>query len=799
MSVQFCYDIINTHNSDLDIDELKLFVQGLYTSKKICSDPYTCEEDELPYVTIFSEPDNSVCIMLLSKTKANLDHIKKVHSKLKPSMLSFNELVSLSMPYEWTIEGRPWEAAPQKNGARWKTLTHFGPYFSHLFEPYKSIGGTIKYNDVVYELAPEEERVARYYASRRMNENDPDTKLTTFYTKDSTFNTNFWNDFKTYLTPEHAKIFAKMEYIDWSPLERAIMKEKEKEMTEKDRRQKKVVRAEADRKYGYAYINGYKEKVGNYAVEPAGLFLGRGLHPLRGKVKPNIMPEDITINISGPAPTPPFGHKWKSVINDPTSIWLSKWTDPVIGGIKYIQFAPQGLFKGQNDFLKYEAARKLAQVINTVRESYMNDAVNGNLKSKQLGTVLFFIDNFGIRVGNEKDQDEAETVGATTLESGHIELNAPGVIKLHFLGKDSILFSKTLVVPEPIFRNLEAFKQGKAKNDQLFNLVDATDINEYLKQFDKTFSAKVFRTRLATAIMLDELSKIKVPKKITKKDLDHLFKKANVKVAEVLNHTRNVPAGASKAIDKLQDKIKINIEKMKTAKTEKAKKKLKEANKKLQKDIKTKQETKGVAVTTSLTNYIDPRVVAQWMAKYEIPPTYVYSAALLKKFKWAIDSIKSDWNYEKEPLFGVSDDFVGEDQEPPVEDPVVEPPVENPGVEPPVDVEDDIPKKKASRPRRSRSKRTHVATPDDVARTDKREKIPNKEAIRIETLFSKPYWISEEKYNEYTFEMANYCDYGKEPSIEAIESMWHLIKRGNTTKARELMGLYFNLRHIFSK
>jgi DNA topoisomerase IB len=429
----------------------------------------------------------------------------------------------------------------------------------------------------------------------------------------------------------------------------------------------------------------------------------------------------------------------------------------------------------------------------------MNDTVHGNLKSKQLGTVLFFIDNFGIRVGNEKDQDEAETVGATTLESGHIELNAPDGIKLHFLGKDSILFSKTLVVPEPIFRNLEMFKQGKTKKDQLFNLVDATDINEYLKQFDKTFSAKVFRTRLATSIMLDELSKLKVPKKITKKDLDHLFKKANVKVAEVLNHTRNVPAGASKAIDKLQDKIKTNIGKMKTAKTEKAKNKLKEANKKLRKDIKTKQETKGVAVTTSLTNYIDPRVVAQWMAKYEIPPAYVYSTALLKKFKWAIDSTKSDWNYEKEPLFGVSDDFVGEDQEPPVENPVVEPPVEDPVVEPPVDVEDDIPKKKASRPRRSRSKRTPVAMAADVAYTDKKERNPTREEIRIETLFTKPSWISDEKYNEYTFELADYCDYGKEPSIEAIEAMWHLIKRGNTTKSRELMGLYFNLRHIFSK
>jgi len=826
MSVQFCYDIINTNNSDLDIDQLKLFVQGLYTSKKICKDPYTCEEDELPYVTIFSEPDNSVCIMLLSKTKANLEHITKVHSKLKPQNLVFNEFVSLSTPYQWTVENRPWEAMAKKGGVRWKTLTHYGPYFGHLFEPYKHLRGSIKYDNTIYYLTPDEERVARYYASRRMNENDPNTKLTTFYTRDSTFNTNFWNDFQTYLTPEHKQIFKKMENIDWTPLETVIQKEKEKETSEKEKRQKKVIRAEADRKYGYATINGYKEKVGNYAVEPAGLFLGRGLHPLRGKIKPNIIPEDITINTSGPVPKPPSGHKWKSVVNDPTSIWLSKWTDPVIGGVKYIQFAPQGLFKGQNDFLKYEAARKLARFITTVRETYMKDAVNGTPKLKQLATVLFFIDNFGIRVGNEKDQDEAETVGATTLESGHIELKPPDGIKLHFLGKDSILFSKELMIPETIFRNLEVFKQGKANSDQLFNLVDASDINEYLKQFDKSFSAKVFRTRLATSIMLDELSKLKVPKKATKKDVDHIFKKANAKVAEVLNHTRNVPAGASKAIDKLKDKIKANTDKMKNAKTEKAKKKLKEMNTKLRKDIKTKQETKGVAVTTSLTNYIDPRVVTQWMEKYGVPHGHVYSATLLKKFKWALDSTSSEWDYEKEPLFGVSNDLDPTGQE--------EPPI----VEPYVDVADEIeslfgtkpkPTKatkmkptKATKMKPTKTTKTTKATKTKATKTTKatkpisaspkpspvkeptnqqsreRDSKLNLDEKHLETLFKSPSWITDDTYNQYTYELADYCENNKEPSIEAIEALWHLIKRGNTEKARRLMGLYFDMRHIFS-
>lgn len=32
-------------------------------------------------------------------------------------------------------------------------------------------------------------------------------------------------------------------------------------------------------------VDGRKEKVGNYHIEPPGLFQGRGAHPLQGKLK----------------------------------------------------------------------------------------------------------------------------------------------------------------------------------------------------------------------------------------------------------------------------------------------------------------------------------------------------------------------------------------------------------------------------------------------------------------------------------------------------------------------------------
>ena len=41
-------------------------------------------------------------------------------------------------------------------------------------------------------------------------------------------------------------------------------------------------------------------QVGNFRVEPPGLFRGRGEHPRMGKVKQRIYPRDITINIGQP-------------------------------------------------------------------------------------------------------------------------------------------------------------------------------------------------------------------------------------------------------------------------------------------------------------------------------------------------------------------------------------------------------------------------------------------------------------------------------------------------------------------
>lgn len=116
-----------------------------------------------------------------------------------------------------------------------------------------------------------------------------------------------------------------------------------------------------EEKYLECILDGRKEKVGNFRVEPPGLFRGRGTHPKTGKVKQRVMPEQVTINIGkgAPVPAPPPGHKWAKVIHDNTVTWLATWKENINGNIKYVMLAPTSSLKSMSDFKKFEKAREL--------------------------------------------------------------------------------------------------------------------------------------------------------------------------------------------------------------------------------------------------------------------------------------------------------------------------------------------------------------------------------------------------------------------------------------------------------
>ena len=73
--------------------------------------------------------------------------------------------------------------------------------------------------------------------------------------------------------------------------------EERRNWTKEQKQELKQQNENIQNEYGYCMMDGHREKVGNFKIEPPGLFRGRGDHPKQGKLKHRICPEDIIINI----------------------------------------------------------------------------------------------------------------------------------------------------------------------------------------------------------------------------------------------------------------------------------------------------------------------------------------------------------------------------------------------------------------------------------------------------------------------------------------------------------------------
>merc|ERR1740128_13935 len=176
---------------------------------------------------------------------------------------------------------------------------------------------------------------------------------------------------------------------------------------------------------------------------------------------------------STPIPKTPEGTKWKKVQHDNAVTWLASWTENIQGQIKYIMLNPSSRLKGEKDWQKYEKARKLKDKIEKIREDYMQDLKSKEMRVRQRAVALYFIDKLALRAGNEKDEDQADTVGCCSLRVEHITLHEQkdgkqNVVVFDFLGKDSIRYYNEVPVEKRAFKNLERFMENRTSWCSIF-------------------------------------------------------------------------------------------------------------------------------------------------------------------------------------------------------------------------------------------------------------------------------------------------------------------------------------------
>ncbi|KAG8526991.1 uncharacterized protein KY384_008420 [Bacidia gigantensis] len=454
--------------------------------------------------------------------------------------------------YKW------WEDPTKGDGTKkWTTLQHNGVVFPPEYEPLpKNV--KLRYDGKPLRLAPEAEEVATFFGSMLNS---------THNVENPTFVKNFFEDFQKILKDtggasdkEGNKVSIKdFKRCDFQPIFDYFdaQRTEKKAQPASEKKRLKAEKDETEAPYLYCTWDGRKQKVGNFRVEPPGLFRGRGEHPKTGRVKSRVKPEQITINIGKEAmvPAPPEGHRWKDIKHDQEGTWLAMWQENINSAYKYVMLAANSDVKGQSDHKKFEKARELKKHIDRIRKHYRAELKDELMANRQRATAMYLIDEFALRAGNEKGEDEAETVGCCSLKFEHISLRPPNTVIFDFLGKDSIRFYDEVKVDEQVFKNLKIFKKSpKSEGDDIFDRLTTSSLNKHLQNFMPGLTAKVFRTYNASFTMSNLLRDMKsrgtVPEKI--KD----YNDANRKVAILCNHKRTVAAGHGAQMEKLGDRLK---------------------------------------------------------------------------------------------------------------------------------------------------------------------------------------------------------------------------------------------------
>jgi len=549
---------------------------------------------------------------------------------------------------------------------KWKTLQHNGILFPPAYEAH---GIKIKIKGESVDLDLNQEEMIYQWAKKK------DTP----YAQDKVFQKNFTEDFAKTLSPKFKNI--SYQDIDFSHAYKIVDKEKDlREMMTKEEKKalavkRKELREKLVQKYGKAIMDGKEVDVANYMAEPPGIFIGRGDHPLRGKWKPRVTAKDVTLNLGKDAKIPEGN--WGKIVHDNDSMWLAGWTDYLTEKRKYVWLADTAGLKQDRDKAKYEKAVKLSKEIEKIKDRIVKDMKNKDPKISRISTVCYLIYRTAMRVGDEKDPDEADTVGATTLRKEHINIT-DNTIEFDFLGKDSVRWQETVKAEgndKQFQENLKKLIQNKKPKDEIFEDITSRHVNAYYSSIVNGLTAKVFRTYLATTMVKNYLKEHNNMKGKTPNEKLYHAKLANLEAAIMCNHKRTIPKTFEESLENKRDTLKnINREqpwkktldalkkvelledKTDAQKKNKAKKikalneqikkqkeKHKERTEKLQLQIDLSEKTKDYNLGTSLRNYIDPRVFKAWTDDVGVEWEKLYTAALQKKFLW-VQNEKVSWS-----------------------------------------------------------------------------------------------------------------------------------------------------------
>lgn len=485
---------------------------------------------------------------------------------------------------------------------KWQTLRHNGP----LFAPrYQRLPNDVKfyYDNKAIDLTEQAEEVATFYAMLL------DTNCAII----KQFNINFFSIFRCCLSEEQRLHIVDFELCDFGYIHEHLQLMGDIGASASLKARKR----EEKEHYGYCFVDGEQRRAESFRLRPPGLY-----YPLSdlsnciqmGRVRPRLLPEDITINCDEFAepPAPPPGHRWKQVVHDRRVIWLCSWVDVGSGRLCYMRPRKQsGYLTPYREQL--ETARRLQQHLERIRDEYRRWWNAYDFQRRKRSVALYCIDHLAMSTAGVGHAVEllALRVKQLVLNVAH-GMNRERKIKLKFGNRKERIYT---VDPE-IHYNLTIFVAGRQVDELIFDELSAQQLEEHLEQLMDGLTAEIFRICNASRKLQDSLDLISPRGSICTQ-----LQSYNRALKKILNWCN--PSGCT-----FQRSARL----------------FKQFS---PKELRLQQVTDQTHQLVQATfPYLDPRITIAWCLRGRIPfQTVCGSTRLCKELQWALECTTKDFRF----------------------------------------------------------------------------------------------------------------------------------------------------------
>lgn len=166
-------------------------------------------------------------------------------------------------------------------------------------------------------------------------------------------------------------------------------------------------------------------------------------------------------------------------------------------------------------------------------------------KNKIIATILRIVTTCYFRIGNIKYENLYKSHGISTIAASHVKFKTEGAV-ISFIGKKGVHNECVIKDRASINALKELMVQNKTtpdnhlfvyKKDHIWHHIKHTDVNNWLKQYKKHFTSKLFRTLDSNLMMISELHKYGDPTKINVTTRKKNTRDMLIKVSTLVHNT----------------------------------------------------------------------------------------------------------------------------------------------------------------------------------------------------------------------------------------------------------------------